>query len=1295
MATSSLYQIEKLDEKNYETWSVQMRSVLIHSGFWKYVSGDEPILPVWSPEKIIEWENNDEKALASIMLSVKSTQLNYIKNIKRSKDAWNKLKEVYKPTGPMQKVSLFKKLLSLNMKNSKDMVEYLNTFGDISEKLADIGIQIPEELLVIILLSSLPKEYENFVVVMETRDVLPALATLKIKLLEEHERKNEQTQSNVEQAFFSEKGNKSNKGKDSKKVMKGNCFKCGKKGHYANKCNLKSDNIKSDNSKSYSLIAMAKSDKVSTPISWYIDSGATSHMCANRNLFTKLDKCSENILLANKTSIVAEGIGTVNIFVNNCTIELKDVLYSSDLNGNFLSVSKVVQYGGIIKFNEKEAIFTDGNGELVLKAERNDNLFTFDVKNPNEKLCAVSSNANIWHRRYGHLNYQSLSDLSKNNMVNGMNVQEKVESPCQTCMVSKIHSIKFPKQTESKSGELLNIIHSDVCGPMNTTSIGGSKYFLTFIDDKSRKTFVYFLKHKSEVFEKFKAFKEMVERQTNMKIKCLRSDNGGEYVSNEFSQYLENCGIQRQLTVPYTPQQNGVAERANRTIVEMARCMLVDSKQSQNLWAEAVATAVYLRNRSPSKSLDGRTPYEIWTGRKPNVKHLKVFGCNAVVLNRKKGKFDPKGSSMIMVGYSRVSKAYRLYDRKNRQVVERRNVLFDELNYPGGEPNNENQDFINFEEFFNIKESEVVSQNPQNIIVEQEIDSSDEEEFLEAQEDISEMETSEILVTNEIVKRGPGRPKIVRSGRPGRPRKIPQILNNAVEEKVPNNYKEALCSKDNKKWKEAMLKEISSLEQKGTWSLEELPHGQKAIKNKWVYALKKDSEGKIERYKARLVAKGCSQQYGLNYKETFSPVVRYETIRMILALAVEHKMHLHQLDVVTAYLNGNLQDVIYMQQPEGFVDKQHPNQVLRLHKSLYGLKQSGREWNFKLNEVLTQLGFKSCQNEPCLYQKVSNNNLIILAVYVDDIIVGCKDKNEILKFKNEIRNHFEVTDKGLLEHFLGMKVKRDGETGNIEISQETYINDLLQEYNMENCKSSSVPLDSNYQIKCDEKCEKVESTLYQSLIGALLYLALTTRPDILHSVSKLAQRNADPHTEHFKAAKNVLRYLKGTKDLKLKFCKGGNQLIGYADADWGGCTTNRKSYSGYIFYLGNCAISWESKKQSTTALSSTEAEYISMSNAAKEAIYLRRLLQELGFLNKEGVKLNVDNQGALKLATNPVFHNRSKHIDIKYHHIREVVNNKEICLEYCPTEEMVADIFTKNLTKAKHNKFMEMLNLKI
>lgn len=291
---------------------------------------------------------------------------------------------------------------------------------------------------------------------------------------------------------------------------------------------------------------------------------------------------------------------------------------------------------------------------------------------------------------------------------------------------------------------------------------------------------------------------------------------------------------------------------------------------------------------------------------------------------------------------------------------------------------------------------------------------------------------------------------------------------------------------------------------------------------------------------------------------------------------------------------------------------------------------------------------------------------------------------------------FEITDKRLLEHFLGMEVQRDGETGDIKLSQELYIKEMLQEYGMENCKSVSTPLNSGFQIICNENncSKKVGKTCYQSLTGALLYLALTTRQDIIHSVSKLAQRNSDPHFEHWEAAKGVLRYLKGTQDLKLIFSCGNKNLEGYADADWGGCTLDRTSYSGFVFYLGKSTISWESKKQSTTALSSTEAEYMSMSNASKEAIYLRRLLQELGFLENESVTLHVDNQGALKLAVNPVYHNRSKHIDIKYHHIRDVVESKSVELKYCPTENMIADIFTKNLPKTKHLQFVSLLNLK-
>ncbi|XP_058986346.1 uncharacterized protein LOC131806348 [Musca domestica] len=253
---------------------------------------------------------------------------------------------------------------------------------------------------------------------------------------------------------------------------------------------------------------------------------------------------------------------------------------------------------------------------------------------------------------------------------------------------------------------------------------------------------------------------------------------------------------------------------------------------------------------------------------------------------------------------------------------------------------------------------------------------------------------------------------------------------------------------------------------------------------------------------------------------------------------------------------------------------------------------------------------------------------------------------------------------------------------------------MLKEYGMENCRPVSVPLTPGFQSNCEGECRKIDPTEYQSLIGSLLYLALTTRPDILHSVTKLSQRNADPHLEHWTAAKHILRYLKGTKDMKLHFSCGNGKLIGYADADWGGCTTDRKSYSGSVFFIGNCVISWESKKQDIVALSSTEAEYVSTSNASKEAVYLSRLLHELGFLQENCVPINVDNQGALQLAYNPVHHKRTKHVDIKYHHIRDLIKSNTIKLVYCPTNDMVADIFTKNLAKSKHQKFVSLINLK-
>lgn len=247
---------------------------------------------------------------------------------------------------------------------------------------------------------------------------------------------------------------------------------------------------------------------------------------------------------------------------------------------------------------------------------------------------------------------------------------------------------------------------------------------------------------------------------------------------------------------------------------------------------------------------------------------------------------------------------------------------------------------------------------------------------------------------------------------------------------------------------------------------------------------------------------------------------------------------------------------------------------------------------------------------------------------------------------------------------------------------------------MEECKKVAIPLDPGFQVACSEECIKADISSYQTLMGELMYLAITTRPDILHAVAKLSQRNSDPHIEHMNAGKKIVRYLAGTIYTKLEYKKGMKELVGYADADWGGNPIDRKSYTGYLFYYGNNLISWESKKQSVVALSSTEAEYMSISNAAREAVYLKRLLGELEGAEEKSVILNVDNQGAMKLATNPVFHNRSKHIDIKYHHIREVIKKKEIQLKYLNTDDMIADICTKNLPKIKHKKFVDLMNMK-
>lgn len=562
----SLNQIDKLDDTNYDSWSVQMKSILIHSELCSVVDGT-----LKKDAGETKWTANNDKALAMIVLSVKPSQLNYIKKFSTALEAWKRLEEIYKPSGPARKVTLYKKLLSLSMSDGMSMAEYLNLFADIVEKLAEVNIDIKDELLVIILLSSLPKTYENFVFAMETRDDLPPLKVLRVKLLEEGERRCQENTTNTvssEQLAFYANDNRKNKNHNNNKHTKnkkqqqfsGKCYKCGLHGHVAAKCTTKkNDNSKADQSYAFAMLAATESHTVNVN-TWCLDSGATSHMCCQRSLFTEFKDHNESIELPGEKFIEAKGLGKVKLKFNNCEFVLSDVLYVPAMKCNFLSVDKITMKGFSVTFNNDSASIVF-NEKTIFSFKKENKLYVVNYETNNKCFSAV-----LWHNRYGHLNYKSLCDAKK--MVRGI---EKVnfakEEKCLTCMKAKVCAQPYPQASTTRAENVLDVVHTDLCGPFEKQSISGSKYFITFIDDKSRRVFVYFLTTKDQAFDKFLLFKNMAERQTGRKIKIIRSDNGGEFVNKKFSKFLEENGIERQLTVPYYPPQNGVAERFNRTLV--------------------------------------------------------------------------------------------------------------------------------------------------------------------------------------------------------------------------------------------------------------------------------------------------------------------------------------------------------------------------------------------------------------------------------------------------------------------------------------------------------------------------------------------------------------------------------------------------------------------------------------------------------------------------------------------------------------------------------------------------------
>lgn len=1281
------WSMDKLDgSSNWMTWKFQMKHLLLGKGLWGYVDGSDVLPNAANEEERKAFTRRTQMAVSTIVMGISTAQLYLVTSCETPKEMWDALKSNFERETLANKLFLKKQYFRSEMQEGASVRNHLRSMKELTDKLAAIGSPISEEDQVVSLLGSLPQSYSALVTALESRVNNLDLNYVQQALSHEEQKRSERS-TNEKSADSALVG----KFKKSRKVSQIKCFRCGEKGHKKPDCPQKNkEEHKANEHKAKTAEDDCQNDAFTASVSkvtgnqthqsqWIIDSGASRHMTMDQKWLRDYQRFEQPEMVGLGDGRCVAAIGTGKAYLNMTfkvsapkEIVMHNVLHVPDLACNLFSVRAATGKGNVVQFTDSRCWIRNHKGGLCGMGSLIGKLYYLSCEAlPGDQAsvaCEHLSDHDLWHQRLGHLNKQQMMEIIQKDMAMGISLSKQgTVSMCEGCIKGKMNRQPFKSVGEIRSKRPLELVHTDVCGPMRTESIGGSRYFVTFTDDCTRLCVVHFVRQKSDVLNKFKEYKAYVENKTGYKIGALRCDNGGEYMSNAFGSYLKEHGITREVTTPYSPEQNGVAERMNRTLIESAKAMLFHSGMSNMFWAEAVATAAYVRNRRPTRAIkDKVTPYEKWYGQKPNLSNLRVFGCVAFahVPEVERGKLDKKAQRGRFVGYSRVSKGYRVYDEETQKILNRRDVVFDECNFGHTKTHVE----------VNVPTCEQVTVDSRT--VDQTVDKPVEEP------------------------RYPDRQRAppVRYG-------LDEYADGAIHHEVhhvayhaghieePKTYNEAKSSDQAKQWEEAANAEYKSLIDNGTWELVKLPPGRKTVGCKWVFKVKHGADGEVTRFKSRLVAKGFSQSYGLDYDETFSPVVRFSSIRALLAFAIQKGMLIHQMDVTTAFLNGKLEEDVFMDQPEGYIIPGKEDLVCHLKRSIYGLKQSPRCWNKELVGYLMELGFIQSDGDPCVFVRTENDKLVIIAAYVDDLILATEDSTDMHDLKKALSNHFKMKDLGVLHYCLGIEITQESEC--VKLTQKQYILKLLKKYGMLDAYTVSTPSDSNVNlVKDDGVSGKVDKSLYQSMVGGLLYAAVATRPDIGQSVSTVSKFTSDPTTAHLTAVKRILRYLKGTVDLGLTYRKfDGNVLKAYSDSDWAGDRDDRHSTSGSVSVLSGGAINWLSKKQASVALSTVEAEYIALSATTQEVVWLRRLLEDFGVNMSSGTEVFGDNQGSIALSKNPVHHKRTKHIDIRYHFIREAVEDGIVKLTYCPTKQMVADILTKPLPRGQFELLRSKLGL--
>ena len=1046
--------------------------------------------------------------------------------------------------------------------------------------------------------------------------------------------------------------------------------------------------------------------------------------------------------------------------ISKDNVIIEEVALVEGLKHNLLSISQLCDKGFVSLFSKEACVISNKeNNKVILTGIRKGNVYIADFSSTDSgSITCLFSKASkdeswLWHKKLSHLNFKVMNELVKKDLARGIpQLEFSKEGLCDACQKGKQKKSSFKSKTESSISQPFQLLHMDLFGPVNIMSISKKKYCLVIVDDFSRFTWTFFLHSKDEASEIIINHLRKAINDPDFKVRRIRSDNGTEFKNSTMRKFCEENGIEHEFSAARTPQQNGVVERKNRTLIEAARTMLEESKLPTYFWAEAVNTACFTQNISLINKVKGMTPYQLIKKRKPSLDFLHVFGCKCFVLRNEGehlGKFEAKADEAIFVGYA-AGKAYRVYNMRVNIVMESVHVVFDDTSIQGLIDEGYHDSLMFENEDRNIDAHDQVAQELSKETLTSTDDGINEEEniakvsdtaFVDDQQRVSVDCQQRASVVNDLgvsVDTTQDAPvdKTINSGgvsqgnkatsslsdhnhgaRYSRTNLPPQrkwtkshpfeliigetssrvktrratqeecLYSSFLSKEEPKKLEDALMDPD---WVLAMQEELNQFERNEVWKLVPRPDDSNVIDTKWVFKNKVDENGMVTRNKARLVAKGYSQEEGIDFDETFAHVARLEAIRIFLAYAAHANFKVYQMDVKSAFLNGELEEEVHVSQPPGFEDPNFPNHVYYLLKALYGLKQAPRAWYDTLSQFLLENHFTRGTVDKTLFFRIFNGSSILVQIYVDDIIFGSTDENLCKKFAKLMHSKFEMSMMGELNYFLGLQVKQV--QNGIFISQTKYIFDLLKKFDLVECSPAKTPMPTATKLELNTKEKCVDISSYRGMVGSLLYLT-ASRPDIMFATCLCARFQADPRESHLIAIKRIFRYLKGTPNLGIWYPReSGFELIGYSDADYAGCKIDRKSTTGTCQFLGDKLVSWFSKKQNSVSTSTAEAEYIAAGSCCAQILWMRNQLVDYG-LKVDKIPIFCDNTSAIAIAENPVQHSRTKHIDIKYHFIREHVMNGTVELHFVPSEQQLADIFTKPLDESTFTRLVSRLGM--